>query len=270
MINYPAWKNGTYCQVKDLTISVLDLGFIHCDATYDVISVVNGNTQNLEAHMNRFKKSAEGWRLPLLYTTAELILVINELIKNSETKNLLVWIGLTRGIPKSGSPRDLANCTPNIFAYTKPYFGFNSSNTATVCLANTVLRTPDISINQVHKNFAWNDLTKAQWEAIDRGYDTAILKNHSGFITEGPGFNVGIIVGENILSPKSNRLQGTVMDLIQKSSTKFNYTDIAFSDIMTADAMFLTSTAGNVIRVTNFEDKEFKENKILSWLMSNI
>jgi branched-chain amino acid aminotransferase len=157
-----------------------------------------------------------------------------------------------------------------MFAYTKPYFGFNSSNTATVCLAHTVLRTPDSSINQIHKNFAWNDLTKAQWEAIDRGYDTAILENHEGFITEGPGFNVGIIVGECIIAPKTNRLQGTVMDLVQKANTKFSYTDISFSDIMNADAMFLTSTAGNVIQVTKFEDKEFKENRILSWLMSNI
>jgi hypothetical protein len=36
------------------------------------------------------------------------------------------------------------------------------------------------------------------------------------------------------------------------------------------DAMFLTSTAGNVIPVTKFEDITFKENELLTWLRTNI
>ena len=46
MLNYPAWKNGKYCKVGDLNVSVLDLGLIHCDATYDVIAVKNNQIQS--------------------------------------------------------------------------------------------------------------------------------------------------------------------------------------------------------------------------------
>ena len=35
----PAWCNDKWCEVKDLNVSVLDFGLIHCDATYDVISI---------------------------------------------------------------------------------------------------------------------------------------------------------------------------------------------------------------------------------------
>ena len=42
---YPAWLNGNYCNIEDLKISVLDLGLIHCDATYEVINSKNRKTQ---------------------------------------------------------------------------------------------------------------------------------------------------------------------------------------------------------------------------------
>ncbi len=274
LLEFPAWKNGEYCTVKDLNISVLDLGLIHCDATYDVLAVRQGIIHNFDSHIERLMQSANGWRLPLLYTKNELKTVIETLVDKSSYDNLLVWIGLTRGIPTSGNPRDLVNCTANVFVYTKPYFGFNKNNSATVCLAKNVYRTPDDSINQLHKNFAWNDLTKAQWEAIDRGFDTAILATREGLITEGVGFNLGIISQNNIFAPKLNRLEGTVMNLVRdlctKNKTEFKYVDMRVDDILNADAMFLTSTAGNVIPVTKFENKLFEDNKTLIWLMNNI
>lgn len=274
MNNYPAWINGKYCQLKDLNISVLDLGFIHSDATYDVISVRGKTIQNFNMHIKRLIDSAHGWRLPLLYTEHEIKNVIESLVSTSPSDDLLIWIGLTRGIPNTGNPRDLVNCTPNLFIYTKPYFGFNSTNSATICLANSVYRTPNDSINQLHKNFAWNDLSVAQWEAIDRGYDSAILSTHQGIITEGVGFNVGIITENKIIAPKSNRLEGTVMNLVKDlcidNNKMFEYKDFYKGDILHADAMFLTSTAGNVIPVTKFENKVFEKNKTLEWLMDNI
>lgn len=274
ILDYPAWTNGEYCTVKDLKISVLDLGLIHSDATYDVLAVKNKVIQNLDSHLLRLQQSAHGWRLPIPISIKNLTTIIEKLIEQAEVDDLLVWIGLTRGIPSTGNPRDLANCKTNIFIYVKPYFGFNKQNSATVCLAQSVYRVPNDSINQLHKNFVWNDLTKAQWEAIDRGFDTAILTTRDGILTEGPGFNVGIITNDEIIAPSSNRLEGTVMNLVkqvcEKNEKKFVYRNIWITDILNADAMFLTSTAGNVIPVTKFENKIFEENGTLLWLMKNI
>ena len=190
ILEFPAWKNGSYCQVRDLTVSILDFGLIHCDATYDVLHVKNGEIQNLKAHIDRFTKCCYQWRIPLKYSDEQLIEVFNQLIWKAPTKDLLLWIGITRGAPTSGNPRDLLSCVPNVFAYVKPYYGFNADNTATVCLAKQIRND---SFDQRMKNFSWNDLNLAQWEAIDRGYDTCILTDRNGYITEGPGFNVGFI-----------------------------------------------------------------------------
>lgn len=273
MLNYPAWKNGKYCKVEDLNVSVLDLGLIHCDATYDVIAVKNNQIQNLEAHLHRFVSSCSGWRIPLKFSIEDIKIVLETLIGQAPVDDLLLWIGVTRGIPLSGNPRDLLNCDTNLFMYAKPYFGFNKMNTATVCLAK---QKRNDCIDQTMKNFAWNDLNLAQFEAIDRGYDTAVLLDRQLFITEGPGFNVGFISKDGfVYAPRSNRLQGTVMDQVKlfcdKNNKKFIYADISLLEVITEmDAMFLTSTAGNVIPVTKFEDITFKENELLTWLRTNI
>ena len=126
ILEFPAWKNGSYCQVRDLTVSILDFGLIHCDATYDVLHVKNGEIQNLKAHIDRFTKCCYQWRIPLKYSDEQLIEVFNQLISKAPTKDLLLWIGITRGTPTSGNPRDLLSCVPNVFAYVKPYYGFKT------------------------------------------------------------------------------------------------------------------------------------------------
>jgi len=271
MLDFPAF-NGSFCKVRDLQVSILDLGFIHSDATYDVIAIKDREFVNLDAHLERFKKSCEGWRITLEYTTADIEAILRTLFVKVplDVKDCLVWIAVTRGIPTSGNPRDLASCKPNFYAYIKPYFGFNPSNSATVCLAKQ--KRNDV-IDQTMKNFAWNDLNLAQWEAIDRGYDTAILVDRRGYVTEGPGFNVGMIQGKTVYAPESNRLNGTVMEAVRffcvKNDLTFKYSDLkpeVFRHY--ADAMFLTSTAGNVITVTQFEDRTFNDNEVLKCIQS--
>jgi branched-chain amino acid aminotransferase len=271
MLDYPAYADGVRCTVKDLNVSILDLGFIHSDATYDVIAVKNGIIQNLDAHLLRFQSSCSGWRLECP-DMDELTAVCVSLVDRSPNKDLLIWICSTRGIPSTGNPRALDKCSGRFMAYAKPYFGFNPINSATVCIAKNVFRND--SFDQTMKNFAWQDLSLAQWEAIDRGFDTAVLLNRNGCLAEGPGFNAAVIKEGEILAPAYTRLQGTVMDRVKKicdrNSIKFTYTIVPRNELNYIDAMFLTSTAGNVIPVTKLEDRHFEENEILKWLMNTI
>jgi branched-chain amino acid aminotransferase len=270
---YPAWLNGNYCNIEDLKISVLDLGLIHCDATYEVINSKNRKIFMLDEHLDRFWNSCQHWRLPIPLTKDELKEIILTLCQKANESNLLVWIGITRGIPESGSPRDLTSSTPNLFLYVKPYFGFSKTNTASVCIAKNI-RVPDFSINQKFKNFAWNDLTIAQWEAIDRGYDTAILLSYEGFVTEGPGFNVFFIKNKTIYTPNTNCLGGITVMALEKICKEAGYTfvkiDLTVEDIAAMDYAGIASTAGNLIPILKIEDKTFNDNEIFKQLQSLI
>jgi branched-chain amino acid aminotransferase len=260
MNNFPAWRNGTYCGIDDLSLSIMDLGVIHSDATYDVLAVRHGRTLQLDAHIDRLIESCCGWRLPLPYTSKELKTVVAELVYRSGLDSAFVWFAVTRGIPRSGNPRDLINCDTQVMAYAKPYYGFNSANTATLCLS-TVPRTPDASINQRYKNWAWQDLTQAQWQAIDRGYDSAVLLDHNGHLTEGPGFNVAVVIDDVIHIPQHNVLGGitmaTVAKLCEANGIAYKYSDIDQHRLEAATDMFITSTAGDIVSVAKFESHAF-------------
>ena len=62
-----------------------------------------------------------------------------------------------------------------------------------------------------------------------------------------------------------------VRKLCESEGKQFFYTDISeYTVRVDIAAMFLTSTAGDVIRVTKFEDMVFEENETLTWLVNNI
>jgi branched-chain amino acid aminotransferase len=150
-------------------------------------------------------------------------------------------------------------------AYVKPYYGFNTANTARLCMS-TVPRTPDASINQRYKNWAWPDLTQAQWQAQDRGYDSAVLLDHNGHLTEGPGFNVVIVINNTLHIPRYNVLGGITVHLIQQLCDAYNiaykYCDIDINMINNATDMFVTSTAGDITPVIEFESRKFKQSPV--------
>ena len=265
--NFPAWQNGQFCTVQDLTVSVLDLGLIHSDATYDVISSHNRKIFKLDSHLDRFFTSCKFWRLTPIISREEIKSVIIKLCEKSNTDNLLIWIGITRGTPGSGNPRDLVSYQPNMFIYVKPYFGFNLTNSARVCLSTQRRNT---AFNQRYKNFAWNDLTLAQWEAIDRGYDTAVLLDNDEYVTEGPGFNIFCISNNEVITPAQNCLGGITINALEELCLEnrivFRRKNITLKELNDSNCVSLASTAGNFITVTEFEERQFSNNELLNTL----
>lgn len=272
ILDCPAWLNGTYCSVKDINFSVLDLGVIHCDASYDVASSVDRHIFLLDMHIDRFISSCKGLRLPLMLDKLEIKKIILSLCQQSNLDSLLIWMGVTRGLPNSGNPRDLTATTTNLFFYVKPYYDFGLSEAPiSMCLAKT-LRTPDSSVNQNLKNWAWLDLTAAQWEALDRGFDSAVLLSTDGYISEGPGFGVWGIKDQTVYAPKHNRLPSVTISALEliclENKINFKFADITYDEFRNFDAIGMASTSGGIKRISKLEEVEFKENETFNYLVS--
>ena len=60
-----------------------------------------------------------------------------------------------------------------------------------------------------------------------------------------------------------------VKHICEKNNIEFTYTIVTMRDLQEADAMFLTSTAGNAIRVSMFEHKKFDNNETLKCIQNN-
>ena len=103
------------------------------------------------------------------------------------------------------------------------------------------------------------DLTRAQFEALDAGADAPILLSTDGFITEGPGFNLWVIRDGKALTPGENLLEGitrkSVFELCSEAGLSADTANLTPSDVEKGDEVFISSTGGGIIPVTQINGK---------------
>ena len=242
-----AYKNGEYKPLGEIGPSILDFGFIHCDATYDVMPVYNSKAFCYERHLQRFKNSAE--RYGLTIPDIDPLEIIKELVKRNPINNAFVWFLAWRGYPPSGNPRDLENCPVNFAMYIKPSYPIGTKPIINITLDETTNRVSDEYYGQEYKNMAWIELTMSQRNR-PAGSDTTVLVDVDGHVTEGPGFNVGIVKNKVIYTADKNVLKGITMtvveDIAQNNGIMFCRLPISQQEFNNADEVFITSSSGGV------------------------
>jgi branched-chain amino acid aminotransferase len=269
--NFPAWHNGKFCQVGDLSIGVQDFGLLRSYGVYDVISIKHNRALLADQHIARFLQGCKYYYLKVEYTNDQLIEIVKQ-INSQVTEDIHVWVIATRGEPSSYDIRDIIKTKPQLMIVSGPYTSVSPDRAMKLCIARKVCRIPDTSINQAYKNFARQDFTIAQIESTMRGFDNPVLLDHDGMLTEGPQFSVAIIKDGCVLSPAQNRLPGITMKLVdtlcQEHGIKFEYCNISEELLNTADDAFATTTAGGVIPIASIDHKQFAETELQQQIKS--
>lgn len=94
-----AYIDGRYVPVRDASIPILDWGFLHSDATYDVTSVWKGSFFRLHDHIDRFFASARSLRLDVGIDPAAVASTLTECVRRSRLRDAYVEMVVTRGLP---------------------------------------------------------------------------------------------------------------------------------------------------------------------------
>ena len=261
-----AYKDGEYKRLKDIGPTILDFGFIHCDATYDVMPVYNGKAFCYERHLQRFKNSAKryGLRLPDP-EWADPLEITRQLAKRNPIQNAFVWFLAWRGYPPSGNPRDLENCRTHFAMYIKPSYPIGRKPIINIALDEETKRVNDDYYGQTYKNMAWIELTMSQRNRPE-GSDTTVLVDVDGNITEGPGFNVGIVIDGKVYTADKNVLKGVTMSVVE-DIVDLTRRPISKKEFIDADEVFITSSSGGVTEtqrsgpVTKMLIEEYEKKK---------
>jgi len=242
-----AYRDGEYKPLREIGPSILDFGFIHCDATYDVMPVYNGNAFCYDRHSTRFENSAKRYGLEL--PDVDRLAIVKELKKLNDVTNAFVWFLVWRGAPPSGNPRDIANCPIHFAMYIKPSYPIANNPIVNLHLDTNTNRVSDDYYGQEYKNMAWLDLTMSQRNKPTDA-DTTILVDVDGHVTEGPGFNVGIVKNKVIYTADKNVLKGITMtvveDIARNHGIMFCRLPISQEEFNNADEVFITSSSGGV------------------------
>ena len=242
-----AYRDGEYKPLREIGPSILDFGFIHCDATYDVMPVYNGKAFCYERHSTRFENSAKRYGLEL--PDVDRLAIVKELKRLNDVTNAFVWFLVWRGAPPSGNPRDIENCPVHFAMYIKPSYPIANNPVVNLHLDTNTNRVSDDYYGQEYKNMAWLDLTMSQRNKPTDA-DTTILVDVDGHVTEGPGFNVGIVKNKVIYTADKNVLKGITMtvveDIARNNGILFCRLPISQEEFNNADEVFITSSSGGV------------------------
>jgi branched-chain amino acid aminotransferase len=248
-----AYVDGEVVPIDQAKISILDSGFGRSDVTYDVVAVWEGAFFRLDRHVDRFLRSAQALRMAPPLHRGEIIDVLTTLVRTSGLRESFVEMVCTRGVPAAGS-RDPRTYVNRFYAYAIPYVWIlrpeQLESGMDAFVSRRTRRIPADSVDPTVKNFHWADLTRAQFEAYDQGAHFPILLGHDGLVTEGAGYNVFALVGDEFVTPSSGVLEGvtrqTVLDLAAGVGLASRVDELTEEQLRGAQEVFATSTAGAI------------------------
>ena len=262
MKNLICWYNNKYIKLSEVPLSVLDFGFIHSDATYDVFKAIQGKLKHYEKHYNRFVESCHYFHFKPIENSDQIALKLMEI---NQLLDVFIWLCVWRGHPKSGNPRDLSAEQKSLI-YIKPYYPLSKKAYLSLHIETEHIRTPDRCVDQRYKNFNWMEFTLAQRKINHQQFDSVLLLSQEGYITEGPGFGICFIKQGTIITPLNNCLGSITIDIVEdiasSLSLAFKRRNIKKEDLLFCEEAFACSTSGGITLVSNIDDKFFESHLI--------
>lgn len=261
--DHPSWGRGAafvdgeFCRIEDARISVLDLGVTRGDCTYDVVHVWEGRFFRLDAHLDRFAANLRRLRLDPGLDRAAIEDALHGCVRRAGLESAYVSMTCTRGRLPQGS-RDLRTARNTFYSYAVPFVWIatpeQQRTTGVGMWISDIPRIPPESVDPLVKNYHWLDMDMALFGAYEHDVGLVVLRDREGGVTEGPGFNVFARVDGVWRTPASGTLHGitrrTAIELLREGGARVEEGVLPPADVLRADEVLVTSTAGGVIPVT--------------------
>ena len=260
-----AWMNGTVIPISQAAIPVNDWGLVHSDITYDVVPVIDGAFFRFDEYLARFLSSMENLHLDPGMSKRDIKAALHQMVSKSRLRDSYVAMVCSRGKPKIAGSRDPRDCGNHFFAWCVPYVHVIRPEVveqgATAWIAQNAYRIPENSVNPRVKNYHWGDFTQGIFEAKDKNYETVILLDYDGNVTEGPGFNVFAVKDKVLITPDRGVLAGvsrkTVLEMAEHLGINTSVRSLSVEEFLEADEVFLSSSGGGVIPIIRVNETIF-------------
>ena len=262
-----AFVRGQYLPISQASIPITDWGFLRSDATYDVVTVWDGAFFRLDAHLERFRRSCQRWRLDTGLTDERIGEVLAQCVRLSGLRSSYVEMICTRGQPPWGS-RDPRLAVNQFYAFAVPFVWIANAQQREQGLhvmISDVQRIPAASVDPSAKNYHWNDLTMGLLGALDAGADTVLLVDGLGNVVEGPGFNVFCVSRGALVTPGQGMLEGvsrrTVIEIAQSLGPEVQERVLPADELRGAQEVLLSTSGGGVLPVTRVDQQAIADGK---------
>lgn len=260
------YLNGNLVEKEDAKISVFDHGLLYGDGIFEGIRLYKNCVFMLDEHLDRLYKSGKSILLKVPMSVEEMAEAVCTTCQANNLIDGYIRLVVTRGVGSLGLSHK--NCTDpqviiiadKIALYPEEYY----TNGLKIITSPTRRINPAALPPMVKSlNYLNNILAKA--DAMQGGCLEAIMLNDQGYVAECTGDNIFIRHGEEWFTPPTaaGALKGitraAVLKLMESHGIKCSESNLTRYDIWTADEMFLTGTAAEVIPVVEVDGRVIGE-----------
>ena len=252
------WMNGDLVPFKDAKVHVLTHALHYSTAVFEGLRCYSTEKGpaifRLGEHVDRLFNSAKMYTMEMPYSKDEITGAIIQTVRKSGLHECYI-----RPIAYYGYGEMGLTPTKNKVDVSIACWEWNMGEsvagkfTGAKCKVSSWVRI-DSRVQPVKAKAASNyaNAALARLEAIDCGYDEAIMLNRDGKVTEGSAENIFLVRGDSILTPPSGSgiLEGitrdSVIQIIEADGGRVTEREIDREDLYTADEVFMVGTAAEV------------------------
>ena len=254
--------NGKLVPENQAKVSVFDHGLLYGDGVFEGIRAYHGHVFKLDEHIDRLCRSAQAIDLKLPLTKAGLAQAVIKTCKANGIRDGYIRLIVTRGVGTLGlNPYTCQTPQVIIIAGGIQLYPQKLYETGLDVITVGTLRNHTEAINPRIKSLNYLNNILAKIEAMNAGCMECIMLNPQGFVAEASGDNIFIVRGDTLLTPPSwcGALEGitrqTVMELAPEQGWQARAEVLTRYDLYTADEVFLTGTAAEIIAVVKADHR---------------
>jgi branched-chain amino acid aminotransferase len=249
--------NGRFYSKENAKISVFDHGLLYGDGVFEGIRSYNRLIFKLKEHIDRLFESAQSLMIKIPVSRQKLIEAVIKTLKVNHLNNAYIRLVVTRGEGDLGlDPRKCAGkasviiITDKIALYPEMLY----KKGLKIITVPTIRNHPE-ALNPQVKSLNYLNNILAKIEAINSGYQEAIMLDSLGYIAECTGDNLFIVESNGLYTPPQcmGTLRGitrdTVLDIARKMSIATHEHVLTRHELYIADEAFLTGTAAEIVPV---------------------
>lgn len=267
------WIDGKMVNWEDAQIHVLSHVVHYGTSIFEGIRAYNNDNGTcvfrLKEHVKRLFDSAKIYKIDIPFTQEDIEEAIKETIKINDLKSCYIRPVVFRGYGELGVTP--LGCPVNsvIAAWQWGSYLGEDGMAKGVNIGVSSWRKPAPNtfpaLAKCGANYMNSQLAKL--EAIDNGFDEAIMLDYAGNVSEGSGENI-FLVEDNILytpSLSSSNLKGITRDSIIKVARDLGHDvveeTISRERLYLADEVFFTGTAAEVTPIRSIDHRLVGEGK---------
>ena len=260
------YLNGKLVPERQAKVSVFDHGLLYGDGVFEGIRSYNGRVFELDSHVDRLYDSAKAIALEIPMTRAGMKSAVVRTCAANKTMDGYIRLVVTRGVGTLGLNPYLCKkpqviiIAADIQLYAKKLYEEGLS----IVTVGTI-RNLSEAVNPRIKSLNYLNNILAKIEAINSGCMEAVMLNSQGAVAEATGDNIFIVRGDSLITPDVSEgiLEGitrnTVMTLARDMGLTVSESRLSRYDLYTADEVFLTGTAAEVIGVVDIDRRQIGE-----------